>query len=454
MEKDIEKSLKGPGRIGDRLSTFLFYASIILFLAAFNFRDNPGGWQLQIIPNLNGTTIQDVTFTDSVTGYLATGLNNQLGYIFKTTNGGVNWVIKKTNPYNFQRIIFCGKDTGYCNSYDTLFKTTNAGENWFSIPFPFLTFADDMCALNKDTLWFVMSGMFGGIFRSTNGGYNWINQYIEATHYPDKIYMVNKNLGFIGRGYYGFTGRTTNGGFNWTLTSPDTSFYDMKFVDSLTGWRTGGANIKKTTDGGLTWQWQRLPQLNFYNILLKFSIINFDTVYGVGGVYQYPSSYRGLIYKTTNSGVNWGYQVPDTSFGITRYWLLDFVSDLYGWAFCPPSNKDIYTSTGGDSTIYTSIRNENRSLADEFVLHQNYPNPFNQSTVIKYEIQKPGYVAIKVYDVTGKEIRTLMNERKTAGSYSVTFDAGGLSSGVYFYKFTFNSPESERSEIRKMLYIK
>jgi hypothetical protein len=167
-------------KIADRLSTFLFYASIILFLAAFNFRDNPGGWQLQIIPNLNGTTIQDVTFTDSVTGYLATGLNNQLGYIFKTTNGGVNWVIKKTNSYNFQRIIFCGKDTGYCNSYDTLFKTTNAGENWFSIPFPFLTFADDMCALNKDTLWFVMSGMFGGIFRSTNGGYNW-TRYIWST---------------------------------------------------------------------------------------------------------------------------------------------------------------------------------------------------------------------------------------------------------------------------------
>ncbi len=441
-------------RIGDRLSTLLFYASIILFLAAFNFRDSPGGWQLQIIPNLNGTTIQDVTFTDSVTGYLATGLNNQLGYIFKTTNGGINWVIKKTNPYNFQRIIFCGKDTGYCNSYDTLFKTTNAGENWFSIPFPFLTFADDMCALNKDTLWFVMSGMFGGIFRSTNGGYNWINQYIEATHYPDKIYMVNKNLGFIRNGFSGaYIGRTTNGGFNWTLTNVDSSFYDMHFSDSLNGWMAGIV-VKKTTDGGLTWLRQVLPRLNFANSASKFSFINKDTIFAVGGIYYYPSAYRGIIYKTINGGLNWGYQIPDTSFGINKYWLISFIDKLKGWAFCPPMNKDILTYTGGDSTLYTSINKIDKQIADDFILHQNYPNPFNQSTVIKYEIQKPGYVAVKVYDVTGKEIRTLMSERKTAGSYSVTFDAGGLSSGVYFYKFTYNSTESERSEIRKMIYIK
>jgi photosystem II stability/assembly factor-like uncharacterized protein len=445
-----EERKKSSGSILDRLTTILFYASIVIFLTAFNFRDNPGGWELQINPNLNGTTIQDVTFTDSLTGYLATGLNNQLGYIFKTTNGGVNWVIKKSNVYYFQRIIFCGKDIGYCNSYDTLFKTTNAGENWFSIPFPFLTFADDMCALNKDTLWFVMSGMFGGIFRSTNGGYNWINQYITASHYPDKIYMVNKNLGFIGRGYYGYTGRTTNGGFNWTLTSPDTSFYDMHFVDSLTGWRTGGANIKKTTDGGLTWQWQRLPQLNYANILSRFSLINYDTIYGVGGIYSYPFVDRGLVYKTINGGVNWGYQIPDTGYSIYQYRFISFANEIKGWAF-PLAYKNIFTTTGGDSTIYTSIRKDGNQIAEDFILYQNFPNPFNQSTVISFQTSISGNVTLKLYDITGKEIRTLMNERKTSGSYNVRFDAGGLSSGVYFYKLSFNDVQFA---IKKMIIIK
>jgi len=227
----------------------------------------------------------------------------------------------------------------------------------------------------------------------------------------------------------------------------------MYFLDSLTGYKCDG-NIQKTTDGGNTWTWQVLPHLNYANLIFKFSFVSRDTIFGVGGIYSYQFVDRGLVYKTTNGGANWGYQIPDTSYRIYQYRFINFVNGLKGWAFPVSVNRNIYTFTGGDSTLYTSIKNDNKHIADNFILYQNYPNPFNQSTVIKYEIQKPGYVAVKVYDVTGKEIRTLMNERKTAGSYSVTFDAGGLSSGVYFYKFTYNSRESERSEIRKMLYIK
>ncbi len=71
-----------------------------------------------------------------------------------------------------------------------------------------------------------------------------------------------------------------------------------------------------------------------------------------------------------------------------------------------------------------------------FHSHQNYPNPFNPSTSIQYAISSRQFVSLKVYDVLGNEIATLINEEKPAGSYEAEFDANGLSSGVYFYKLT------------------
>lgn len=73
-------------------------------------------------------------------------------------------------------------------------------------------------------------------------------------------------------------------------------------------------------------------------------------------------------------------------------------------------------------------------IPTEFTLHQNYPNPFNPITTIAFRIQSAGLVTLKVYDMLGREARTLMNEVKEAGEHSVSFHAAGLSSGVYFYR--------------------
>lgn len=86
----------------------------------------------------------------------------------------------------------------------------------------------------------------------------------------------------------------------------------------------------------------------------------------------------------------------------------------------------------------------------EFALYQNYPNPFNPVTTIKYQIPQSGTVTIKVYDVLGKEIATLANEEKSAGSYEVKFDASRLSSGVYFYKIR----AGEYISVRKMILLR
>ena len=86
----------------------------------------------------------------------------------------------------------------------------------------------------------------------------------------------------------------------------------------------------------------------------------------------------------------------------------------------------------------------------KFELSQNYPNPFNPTTNISFGLPVDSKVTIKIYDISGREIRTLLNDTKAAGYYSVMFDASGLSSGVYFYKIEANN----FSELKRMLLIK
>jgi hypothetical protein len=86
----------------------------------------------------------------------------------------------------------------------------------------------------------------------------------------------------------------------------------------------------------------------------------------------------------------------------------------------------------------------------KYELSQNYPNPFNPITNIKYQIQKTGQVTLKIYDITGREIKTLVNEIKNPGSYIVTFNGTELSSGVYFYRIQ----SGDFVQVKKMVLIK
>ena len=101
------------------------------------------------------------------------------------------------------------------------------------------------------------------------------------------------------------------------------------------------------------------------------------------------------------------------------------------------------------SSLVSSVEQET-TLPTKFSLEQNFPNPFNPSTKIKYSIPQSSYVAVKVYDVLGNEIETLVNEEKPAGTYEVTWFAENLPSGVYFYKMTGGN----YSETKKMLLLK
>ena len=89
----------------------------------------------------------------------------------------------------------------------------------------------------------------------------------------------------------------------------------------------------------------------------------------------------------------------------------------------------------GDTIIKNTVDiDDNLPLPSKFYLCQNYPNPFNPSTKIEYSIPKTSFVTLKVYDILGREVATLVNEEKSGGKYEVEFNGNGLSSGIYFYK--------------------
>ncbi|MBK8946739.1 MAG: T9SS type A sorting domain-containing protein [Ignavibacteriae bacterium] len=98
----------------------------------------------------------------------------------------------------------------------------------------------------------------------------------------------------------------------------------------------------------------------------------------------------------------------------------------------------------------TKIEENINIVKNEFELSQNYPNPFNPTTIINYSLKKEGFTTLKVYDILGSEITTLVNENKFAGSYTIEFDGSNLSNGVYFY--TINSGNFHQT--KKMILLK
>ena len=117
--------------------------------------------------------------------------------------------------------------------------------------------------------------------------------------------------------------------------------------------------------------------------------------------------------------------------------------------FTNVSLNSFYNATEGQG-IVSDISNGSILLPEGFRLYQNYPNPFNPSTLIGYQLSANNFVSLKIFDIAGKEISTIVNNNQPAGNYEVTFDGGGLSSGIYFYKLS----AGDFSETKKMSLVK
>ena len=102
------------------------------------------------------------------------------------------------------------------------------------------------------------------------------------------------------------------------------------------------------------------------------------------------------------------------------------------------------------SEIITGVEEIKNNMPTSYSLSQNYPNPFNPSTTINFSVPKSSIVTIKIYDILGSEVKTLVSEEKAAGNYNVQFDDSGLPSGVYFYRMQAGS----FAETKKLILMK
>ena len=161
----------------------------------------------------------------------------------------------------------------------------------------------------------------------------------------------------------------------------------------------------------------------------------------MGGYLGYNSV--SLILRTSDGGNTWLKQSNPSTSSLRSVWFTDAnngtaVGD-YGTL--------LRTTNGG----VTFIGKENNiTNPNEFILSQNYPNPFNPNTTINYSLPKQSNVTIKVYNILGKEVLTLVNENKPRGNYSVEVNANNLSSGVYFYRLS----TGQFAQVKKMILIK
>jgi len=361
-------------------------------------------------------------------------------------------------------------------------RTTNGGTTWVasSIPEAASLIACNITAVDENTAWIVFDSTSGsttssGIFRTTNGGTSWEKQITARD--PFFVYFFDNSNGLVvgnPEGGYWAIYTTSNSGNTWTrvpsanIPSPISGemiepggapcgFGNSFWFASL----FGNGNLYRTTDKGLTWsKSQAIPGAVGMSMAFESELVGLISS-------DYPAVYR----RTTDGGQTFN-TVGNTP-GITPHYLTAIPGspgaymmtnfDLFGWSpgsaytldggqtwnvidYQSHGRNDFVSPTvgwsgGGNDSLYkyTGIPlpvedGSISTLPDQFGLEQNYPNPFNPSTTIKYSIYITEFVTLKVYDVLGNEVATLVNEEKPAGSYEVHFNAAELSSGIYFYE--------------------
>ncbi len=364
--------------------------------------------------SLNGDLVLSVNFVNDNTGYSLNSSGNSPAKIYKTTNGGNNWnflsEVKISSTYfityDFYKMHFLNETTGiivgslyrsigsYSFREGSIYRTTNAGANWDYMSNSIVLYYVDISFINENTGWIV--GTSGGIIKTTNAGANWIGQPGPFTTVNYQyVSAVDSNTVYItgyGNGLNTLLAKSTNGGFNWTgsLVSPDKNIRYIDFVNRSTGWASGE---------------------------------------------------KGLLYATTNGGTDWFYQPTPTN----EHLYVNFLDEHTGWLV---GNSGVILKT--TSGIISGIKVIPAVTPASHVLYQNYPNPFNPVTKIRFQLSEAGNVIIKVFDITGRELSTLINDRLQPGTYETTFDGSKLSSGIYFYSIN----TGVFSQTKKMVLIR
>jgi len=395
-------------------------------------RTTDGGtnWTSGSVPGVGLLVIVSIAAIDSNTAYYAaTSFGGGDARIYKTTDGGANWVLQYQNTGTnafFNSIAFWNETNGIAvsDAVDGSFlivTTTNGGADWNEVP-----------AANIPP---PLPGEFAGF--GDGGG--------------TPLAVEGNNNAWFGTAYNIFSSdpirvfKSTDQGQHWTVAETPLSISGqshgistMAFKDPLNGFAGGGGisgpvnHLVKTTDGGETW-----TVVTPFFPAFPLTLVYVPNTAGTVLVVTLNSAESGF---SKDGGLTW------ESINFSAPLLgLSFASPTAGWAV---GLSGLIVKFVGDFVTAVAEQDSDKSLS--FGLSRSYPNPFKSSTTIRFSLPSSQFVTLKVYDKSGHEIRTLLSARKTAGSHELRFDGSQLSPGIYLFQLQVG----QSVESQKMVLIK
>jgi photosystem II stability/assembly factor-like uncharacterized protein len=394
---------------------------------------------------------------------IVVGRNN---VITETTDGGTTWIRRDTTILGsspVQDIFFFNADTGLVIA-NSIYRTTNKGMTWENKN---LSGYRSAYGYGDKDCWAV--GYSGKIIYSSDAGNTWVTQASGTMGDLLNVQFVNDKVGWAVGGDNVI--KTTDGGINWVIqkTQSGASFLAIVPQDSSRAWVYGGSKSLSTTDGGTTWE-ATSPYWGIYFLnpdtgwVRDTNTMLYQTVDG-GKTFQLIGERSVPFFQTQFCDYNYGWSFVSRGISVTHdrgfnWWAelwenstrsiysIYLIDSAHGWV----GTRDGGLIRYGYPELSTSVPwngNPIRFPVD-FRLEQNYPNPFNPVTRICYSINQASHVSLKIYNILGQEITTLVNELQYPGEKTVTFDATNLPGGMYFYRLT----TGHDVEVRKMVLIK
>jgi photosystem II stability/assembly factor-like uncharacterized protein len=379
------------------------------------------------LPSSNGTaSLSDMYWISDNEGWICSG---DVGEIYHTTDGGLSYTIQ-TTQYLTYAIHMLNSLVGYSGGLNgRVYKTTDGGTNWVVHGSIGSTLIDIDFPPNSDSGY--CSGMTGKIYKITPTGISAMYTGLNSDLYSICLPTTKQGWACGGTIIVHFN----NGIWNTDQAYPSASYNTIYMVNNLSGWAAGDNGIIIHTEDGITWNGQVNPD-SLNKSLYDVFFLNSNEGWIVGSF--------GRVLHTTNGGTIWNIEIDS----LTTSAFFNSVQ------FTSPTNGYIV----GDKTLYkyTQITDveEQPAQPKEFKLEQNYPNPFNPSTRIQYQVSSIAHVTLKVYDILGNEIATLVNEEKSPGIYEVEFQSTigsrQLASGIYYYQLQAGS----FIQTKKMILVK
>jgi hypothetical protein len=265
----------------------------------------------------------------------------------------------------------------------------------------------------------------GGIFRSTDCGITWTS---ISSGFPAGATALGFSDPYLFAGTWGYgVFRSTNYGSSWsqiTFGPPDVSVDCIATMGTRIFIGTRGSSLFYSSDDGASWD---LRYSGLTDVLPERPEI-MSLAFGGNDIFA------GLpygVFVSTNGGQSWSMWNTGLEEIYQNSSFIQALAAHHGYLFAGAGNRSVWRRPLSEVATGVGV---SRGLPTAFSLEQNFPNPFNPSTTIKFELPKESRVKLSVFDILGREVSALVDERRDAGIFEVRFDGSGLASGVYFYR--------------------